>query len=158
MLTRERLGSIKRILLGGLMGAGLLVWTGCGGVSPSNVSDLISQLGGDLDIGAAATGLTIRIVNQSADLTEELDVRVDGVLRTFTCEPEVGVCDSVLAELPSLLEVVAERRLDEEGGFRGGRNLEGQPGFTFTPSDLQPGAIIVFQFSEEEASARVLPS
>ena len=139
------------------MGAGLVVWTGCGGASPSNVSDLISRLGVDLDIGAEATGLTIRIVNLSAGLTEELYVRVNGVPRTFTCEPEVvGVCDSVLAELPSLLEVVEERRVDEEGAYWGGRHLEGQPGFTFTRNDFQPGSIILFQLSEEEASAQVL--
>ncbi len=145
MPTSRHLISVKYALLGGLVATSLVVCTGC----PTGAD--ISGLPAPPD----PTTVTIRLINQTNDLTEELDVRIDGDLRTFTCTAEEGISNTVLEAFPSLVEAVEERRFDAMGGYRGGRDFEGEDEFTLTRADFEPGSIIVFRLSELAAAVSV---
>jgi len=145
---RERLAVVRCIALSSFVAAGMVVWTGC--PSPNNV---LRDLAGEV---LDSSTLNIRIVNQSEGKTEELDLRIDGALRTFTCDADAQICNFSLGAVPSRVEAVEERRLDDEGAFTGGRDFEGQSEFTFTQDDFQAGSTIVYQLGEDSASAFVL--
>ena len=154
MVTRERYGTIRRTAVAVILGASLVAGAGCGFLATSqDLNAILEELVADLDLPTDTGIVTIRIINQSGGLTEQIDLRVDGLLQTFTCESEEGICDFGLDTLPSVVEAVAERRLDEDGGFRGGRSFEGQEEFTFSGTDIQAGTTIVFQLSESLAAA-----
>ena len=156
MSTRERFRSVRWLVPGILAGIGLMVCTGCPGLGGASTNAALQQLLEDLQIGQDANAVTIRIVNGSAGLTEELDLRIDGVLQTFTCEADAGTCNFSLGYVPSRIEGVEERRLDEEDVYQGGRILDGNAKFIFTEDYFGPGSVIVFQLSEEQAEPSVI--
>ena len=154
MFTRRRPGSVKRTAAGALVAVSLLAGVGCGFLATGQqLNAVLKQLVGQLDLDTNPDAVTIRIINQSGGLTEQLDLRVDGLLQTFTCKSEEGICDFTLDTQPSLVEAVEERRLDADGAFRGGRSFEGQEEFTFGEEDIFAGTTIVFQLSESLAAA-----
>jgi len=154
VLTRRHLGLAKRTVAGVVAATSLLAGAGCGFLATGQqLNNVLKQLVGQLDIDTNPDAVTIRIINQSGGLTEQLDLRIDGLLQTFTCESEQGICDFTLDTQPSAVEAVEERRLDADGAYRGGRSFEGQEEFTFGEEDIFAGTTIVFQLSESLAAA-----
>jgi hypothetical protein len=132
-----------------------LVMAGCGFFAPVDVNAILKQLAEENNV-LPQRALTIRIVNLSDGLTEQLVVRIDDELQTLTCEAGQSICDFDLAFLPDRVEAIEERRLDADDNFAGGRTLDGQDAFSFTSDDYDFGSTIIYEFSETAASAEVL--
>lgn len=154
MHRSERSLSVRWAIVGGLAGIVLLLCAGC----PSNtsVNSVLHQILANMQEGSGTQSIRIRIVNGSEGLTEELDLRIDGTIQTFSCDAEDMTCNFNLGILPVTVEAVEERRLDADGLYRGGRIFSGQAGFTFTRDQFENGSTIVFQLSEDQAEAFVL--
>lgn len=100
--------------------------------------------------------LTIRIANDTTS-SVSADIRVDGVIKTLpACTPIQRTCEYILATCPQVVELLQETRVDANDVFTGGRNFEGNPEFTFTSGEFQCGDMIMFQFSETEATAQIM--
>ncbi|MGQ9651898.1 MAG: hypothetical protein ACUVXJ_17475 [Phycisphaerae bacterium] len=154
MFVGKRLGLFVS-LLGMAVGAGLLLLSsGCAG--RYDVNEVLRYLVERRGLDTGETTVTIRLSNQTAGYEERVTVRIDGLTSVFECPAEETICDFVLVEIPDLIEVIEEQRYDENGGFAGGRILEGQPGFTLDNTQYRPGSIIVLQMGVESAKVRVL--
>ena len=154
MLSFKRLSSVVALSTVGIVAGLILPAAGCTG--GYGVNEVLRQLVDSRGLDTGDTTVTIRISNQTAGFEERLTLRIDGVEDVFDCPADEGVCDFVLTEIPDLIEALEEQRYDEDGGFGGGRILEGQPEFTLDQTDYRPGSIILFQLGVEAAEVRVL--
>ena len=141
---------------------GLCAWmlagaTGCGfTVTTSDLESLISTVLGT-EIDTTADMATLRIINQTDGLDEELTLDIDGTELTFSCTTEQPVCDFLLTPCPERIEAISEQRLDSTGAFQGGRNFKGNDAeFILDRSDFSCGDVIIFRFTNSEAEAFVL--
>ncbi len=142
-------------LLGMGIGAGLpLLSSGCAG--RYDVNEVLRYLVERRGLDTGENTVTVRLSNQTAGYDERVTLRIDGLTSVFECPADEMVCDYILVEIPDLIEVIEEQRYDEDGGFAGGRILEGQPGFTLDKTQYRPGSIIVLQMGVESARVRVL--
>lgn len=148
----HRLVTVQRILLCSLAGLALLAGLACtGSFGGSPISGPLT------DIIDAARGTTALIrVGNSTGWDLQLRLRVDGVEKTLpTCAATQGTCDYLLSTCPQTIELLQERQLDSRGVFRGGRDFEGDPDFTFTAGEFECGSMILYEFSETTATASV---
>lgn len=156
MRTPQPSWSLGRMIAGMVVLAGL--GTGCilGQQDPTQLNRFLQALIDESGLPVSSDTVTVRIINLSDGLTEELDLQVDGFVETFECTAEEGVCNFLLAEVPAMVETLEERRFDEDENFAGGRVFVGQEEFVFTQDDYSAGSIIVFRLSETSAEAFVL--
>lgn len=154
VFARKCLGLLVPLLVMGI-GAGLLLLSsGCAG--RYDVNEVLRYLVERRGLDTGETTVTVRLSNQTAGYDERVTLRIDGLTSVFECPADEMVCDYILVEIPDLIEVIEEQRYDEDGGFAGGRILEGQPGFTLDKTQYRPGSIIVLQMGVESARVRVL--
>jgi hypothetical protein len=154
MLQQDR--RIHGVVLAAAAALSLAV-TGCGQSGGSLVNAILEaqlDLVGDTAPNPNET-VRIQVINQTTR-TVELDLLVDGLPQTISCDPSEARCAFVPAECPGVVEAVQERELNEDGAFVGGRNFNGNPVFIFTDEEFQCGAVILFTFTDLEATAQVL--
>lgn len=141
-------------LIAGVLAGLLLPLSGCAG--RYDVNEVLRRLVDERGLDTGETSITIRIANQTTGLSEKLTLRIDGLEEVFECPASDMVCDYPLSEIPDLIEAIQEERYNEDGGFSGGRILEGRTGFTLDRENYAPGNIIVFLLGAESALVRVL--
>jgi hypothetical protein len=110
------------------------------------------------ELGITKESIFLRIINKG-DSTQEIQIRVDDELITLPqCAPATGsvVCDSVITDCPTTIELVQETRFDLDGGFAGGRSFDGNEEFIFRRGEFECGASIVFEFTDTTATATIL--
>jgi len=154
VLSFKRLGSLVSVLVVGVAAGLILPAAGCTG--GYDVNEVLRQLVEDRGLDTGETTVTVRISNQTAGYEEQLTLRIDGLEEVFTCPADEMVCDYILTEIPDLIEAIEEQRYDEDGGYGGGRVLEGQDAFILDQNDYRPGSIILYQLGVEAAEVRVL--
>lgn len=155
MFASKRLRLLVSLLGMVLAAASLMLSTGCA-TGRYDVNEILWYLVEQRGLDTGETTVTVRLSNQTAGYDERVTLRIDGLTSVFECPAEEMVCDYILIEVPDLIEVIEEQRYDEDGGFAGGRILEGQPGFTLDNTQYRPGSIILLQMGVESAQVRVM--
>ncbi len=130
-----------------------ILLAGCGG--RYDVNEILRQLVEERGLGGGDDTVTVRIANQTVGVDEVITLRIDGLEEVFSCPAEEMVCNYPLGTIPQQIDVVEEQRYDEDGGFVGGRILDGQPGFTITREQYSAGSIILLLFGSDIADVRV---
>lgn len=156
MFLKHALGSMTRRLPRTAAASLVLIAAGCGVAGGGSVINDIIDAQLRLIGGALPTATTVIVLVNQTQATIELDLLIDGALTTVSCTPADARCEYLPPTCPSTVVAVQERRLDAQGAFVGGRNYDENPNFTFDQGDFGCDSTLVFTFTEDATTAKVL--